>query len=74
MPSPYDIHVLIPDERGGLTLASVGDLYDWFDAEEELIGVISNAGIDYITDFVPEKFLKIHEMNVTGDAAAYWGM
>ncbi len=71
-----DLHVLVPDELGGVSIVPAADLVSRLDAGETPEEAITNAGVDYLGtlsgDGLAREVERVRQLNLTGDTTAFW--
>jgi hypothetical protein len=73
MPEPTlsDLHVLVPDEFGGLVVCPLHQVVEAFMEDKTLAFVLEECSIDMVPA-TPVAVARVRRLNETGDAAAYW--
>jgi hypothetical protein len=71
--SDIEVHVLVPNNDGGVSVVSAVDLITRL-LDESFDEAVLNAGIDstYSDADVIRLVDKVRALNATGDANAYW--
>lgn len=68
-----DVHVLIPDGSGWLSVCVLDQLLSEIIDGRDLDEAADNSAIDSIRPDA-EAIAKVRKLNEGGDAAAYWGL
>lgn len=68
----HELHVLVPGRDLTLAVCPMGQLAARLDDGESLEDAVTGAAIDHILPHDTEMLARVHQLNETGDAAAYW--
>lgn len=69
-----DVHVLIPDGSGWLSVCVLDQLLSEIIDGRDLDEAADNSAIDSIEPDNAQAIAKVRKLNNDGDAAAYWGL